>query len=161
MNQDMKTIPVAITALDAEPRKKPSIYPEPYASKMKGREKKPLGDIFGLKNFGVNLTRLSPGSISALRHAHSRQDEFIYILEGNPTLVTDEGETLLAAGMCAGFSAGSGNGHQLINKTASEVLYLEMGDRTADDTATYPDDDLRAFMQDGTWLFTRKDGSSF
>ncbi|HQT25594.1 MAG TPA: cupin domain-containing protein [Burkholderiales bacterium] len=157
----MKEIPIAIAALDAEPRKAPSNYPEPYASRMKGREKRPLGDLFGLKSFGVNLTRLSPGSISALRHAHLRQDEFVYILEGNPVLITDEGETPLSPGMCAGFGAGSGNGHQLVNRTESDVLYLEIGDRTPNDAATYPDDDIMASLKDGKWLFTKKDGSAF
>ena len=95
--------PVAVEALTAPPRTKPSNYPEPFFSRMAQREKRPLGDLFGLTNFGVNLTRLFPGGQSALRHAHSRQDEFIYILEGTPTLVTDAGETLLRPGMCAGF----------------------------------------------------------
>src|SRR3954463_12113237 len=97
--------PVAIVAAEAPPRRKPSNYPEPFASRMAGREKRPLGDVFGLANFGVNLTRLAPGGISALRHAHSKQDEFIYVLAGRPTLVTDAGETPLAPGMCAGFKS--------------------------------------------------------
>ena len=100
--------PVAILAPHAPARTRPSIYPEPFASRMGGREKRPLGDLFGLTHFGVNLTRLAPGGLSALRHAHSRQDELIYILEGNPTLVTNAGETLLRPGMCAGFKAGTG-----------------------------------------------------
>ena len=95
--------PEAIRAADAAPKKKQTNYPEPFASRVAGREKRALGDVFGLSNFGVNLTRLKPGAISALRHAHTRQDEFIYVLEGNPTLVTDAGDTLLAPGMCAGF----------------------------------------------------------
>ena len=95
------THPVAIFAADAPARVKPSNYPEPFASRMNGRRKHPLGDVFGLANFGVNLTRLAPGAVSALRHAHSRQDEFVYILEGTPTLRTDAGATLLAPGMCA------------------------------------------------------------
>jgi len=98
-------LPVAIEAAAA--RTRPSIYPEPFASMMAGRIKQPLGDLFGLVNFGVNLTRLAPGAVSALRHAHARQDEFIYILDGTPTLVTDAGETPLAPGMCAGFKAGT------------------------------------------------------
>lgn len=136
--------PVALAALDAPPRTKPSNYPEPFATRMNGREKRPLGDVFGLANFGVNLTRLAAGAVSALRHAHTRQDEFIYILAGHPVLVTDEGEAPLAPGMCAGFKAGSGNGHQLVNRSREDVLYLEVGDRTAGDTVTYPDDDLQA-----------------
>ena len=129
---------------------------------MNGREKRPLGDLFGLQNFGVNLTRLAPDAASALRHAHTKQDEFVYILEGHPTLVTDAGDTLLEPGMCAGFKAGSGDGHHLVNRTASEVLYLEVGDRTPGDQAVYPDDDLQAVMgTDGKWRFTRKDGTGY
>ena len=154
--------PRAIKALDAVPRSKATNYPEPFASLMKGREKRPLGDVFGLQNFGVNLTRLAPNAISALRHAHSRQDEFIYILEGHPSLVTDAGETQLAPGMCAGFKAGSGDAHHLQNRTGSDVVYLEVGDRTPGDTGTYPDDDLQAVVNsDGKWMFTRKDGSPY
>ena len=115
----------SIKALDAPPRVKPSNYPEPFASRMAGREKHPLGDLFGLANFGVNLTRLAPGAVSASRHAHSHQDEFVYVIEGHPTLVTDAGETQLAPGMCAGFKAGSGDAHHLVNRTKRDVLYLE------------------------------------
>jgi uncharacterized cupin superfamily protein len=109
----------------------------------------------------VNLTRLAPGGASALRHAHSRQDEFVYIVRGHPTLHTDEGLTKLSPGMCAGFRAGTGNGHRLINETSEEVVYLEAGDRTPGDEGTYPDDDIKALLVDGQWKFTRKDGSPF
>jgi uncharacterized cupin superfamily protein len=126
---------------------------------MAGREKRQLGDYFGLANFGVNLTRIAPGGVSALRHAHSRQDEFIYILRGRPTLHTDEGKTRLAPGMCAGFKAGTG--HCLINETAEDVLYLEVGDRTPGDEGSYPDDDLKAMLVDGKWKFARKDGTPY
>lgn len=153
--------PVAIVAADAPARTKPSNYPEPFASRMNGRTKHPLGDLFGLGNFGVNLTRLAPHAVSALRHAHSLQDEFIYILQGHPTLHTDEGATPLAPGMCAGFKAGTGNGHQLVNETAEEVVYLEVGDRTPGDEGSYPDDDLKAVMVNGRWAFTRKDGAPY
>jgi uncharacterized cupin superfamily protein len=128
---------------------------------MEGRRKHPLGDIFGLTNFGVNLTHLAPGAVSALRHAHTRQDEFIYILQGHPTLHTDEGHTLLAPGMCAGFKAGTGNGHRLVNGTSEEVVYLEVGDRTPGDAGTYPDDDLCAQLVGGLWAFTHKDGTPY
>jgi len=153
--------PVAIVAAQAPPRTKPSNYPEPFASRMAGREKRPLGDLFGLTNFGVNLTRLLPGGGSALRHAHSRQDEFIYILQGDPVLITDAGETQLTAGMCAGFSFGTGNAHQLLNRTSEEVVYLEIGDRSAGDSAVYPDDDLQAAMVEGKWRFMHKDGTPY
>ncbi len=154
-------LPVAIVAADAPPRTKPSSYPEPFASRMAGRLKRPLGELFGLANFGVNLTRLAPGAVSALRHAHTKQDEFVYILEGRPTLRTDEGRTRLAPGMCAGFKAGTGNGHCLVNETKEDVVYLEIGDRTPGDEGSYPDDDIQAALVDGKWKFTRKDGSAY
>lgn len=153
--------PIAVLAEEVAPRTKPSNYPEPFASLMKGREKRQLGDVFGLTNFGVNLTRLAPGAISALRHSHTRQDEFVYILQGRPTLCTDEGDTELAPGMCAGFKAGTGNAHQLVNRTTEVVVYLEVGDRTPGDEGSYPDDDIRAELHDGKWRFTHKDGSAY
>ena len=157
-----KTIsPIAISAAEVPARIKPSLYPEPFASQMAGRAKSVLGDLFSLKNFGVNLTRLAPNAVSALRHAHAKQDEFIYILQGRPTLHTDEGRAQLSLGMCAGFKAGTGNGHRLINETAEEVVYLEVGDRTAGDEATYPDDDLKALQVEGNWLFVHKDGRPY
>lgn len=155
------THPIAIVAADAPLRTKPSNYPEPFASRMKGREKRQLGDIFGLTNFGANLTRLVPGAMSALRHAHTKQDEFIYILEGEPTLRTDEGSVRLSPGMCAGFKAGTGNGHHLINETSEDVVYLEIGDRTPGDEGSYPDDDLKALLVEGKWQFVRKDGTPY
>jgi uncharacterized cupin superfamily protein len=153
--------PIAIVAAEAPPRTKPTNYPEPFASRMSGRRKHPLGDLFGLANFGVNLTCLVPGAVSALRHAHSKQDEFIYILEGRPTLHTDAGRTRLSPGMCAGFKAGTGNGHRLINETEQDVVYLEIGDRTPGDEGTYPDDDIKASLIDGKWKFVHKDGSPY
>jgi uncharacterized cupin superfamily protein len=151
----------AINATDILLRIKPSVYPEPFASRMAGREKRQLGDFFGLNNFGVNLTRLAPGAISALRHAHTKQDEFVYILQGCPTMHTNEGATQLEPGMCAGFPAGAGNAANLSNDTDSEVLYLEIGDRTPGDEASYPDDDLQAMLVDGQWSFTHKDGTPY
>jgi len=155
------TNPIAIDATEAPARTKLTNYPEPFASRMVGREKRPLGDLFGLTNFGVNLTRLAPNAISALRHAHSKQDEFIYILKGHPTLQTDVGRTQLYPGMCAGFKAGTLNGHNLINETSEEVVYLEIGDRTPGDEGTYPDDDLQVLLVEGKWQFTHKDGTPY
>lgn len=154
-------IPIAVIAAEVPVRSQPSAYPEPFASTMAGREKHPLGDVFGLTNFGVNLTRLAPQAVSALRHSHTRQDEFIYILQGRPTLHTDEGQRPLSPGMCAGFKAGSGNGHRLINETNEEVWYLEIGDRTPGDEGRYPDDDIKALLVDGKWQFTHKDGTPY
>ena len=153
--------PIAVNAAGVPPRTKPSVYPEPFASRMSGREKRVLGDLFGLVNFGVNLTRLAPNAGSSLRHAHTRQDEFVYILQGRPTLHTDEGQTQLSPGMCAGFKAGTGNGHRLVNDTSEEVVYLEVGDRTAGDEGTYPDDDLKASLVEGKWQFLHKDGRPY
>jgi uncharacterized cupin superfamily protein len=153
----MSSRPIAIVAAEAPPKAKQSGYPPPFAARVAGRWKIPLGDVFGLANFGVNLTRLAPGSMSALRHAHTRQDEFVYILEGNPTLITDAGETALAPGMCAGFRAGSGDAHHLVNRSDKDVVYLEVGDRTPGDGASYPDDDLKVEMDaDGKWVFSPK-----
>jgi len=158
----MRSHPIALTAADAAPRKTKSNYPEKFVSRLGDRVKLPLGDPFGLTIFGVNLTTLPPGAMSALRHAHTRQDEFIYILEGTPTLITDSGETMLKPGMCAGFKAGSGDAHHLVNRSDSPVVYLEIGDRTLGDEAHYPDDDIVAVKTtDGTRKFTRKDGTPY
>ncbi len=156
-----KPTPIAIKAADAPLRAKQSIYPAPFIARTVGREKQPLGNLFGLTNFGVNLTRLAPGAGSALRHAHATQDEFIYVLSGNPVLITDDGETQLSSGMCAGFKAGTGNAHQIVNRSDEDVTFLEVGDRSAGDAVNYPDDDLQATWVDGSWQFTHKDGSPY
>ncbi len=160
MHQDKP--PVAIHAHQAAPRSRPSSYPEPFASRMSGRVTRPLGDVFGLSNFGVNLLTLAPGAVSALRHAHLRQDEFVYVLAGTPTLVTDAGDAALVPGMCAGFRAGSGDAHMLVNRSEHECVCLVVGDRTAGDQATYPDDDIAAQLgEDGKWRFTHKSGEPY
>ena len=154
--------PIAIRAAEAAPKAKQTNYPEPFASRMSARLKRPLGDVFGLTNFGVNLTRLAPGGSSALRHTHTRQDEFIYVLSGHPVLKTDAGEVPLSPGMCAGFKAGNGDAHQLLNPTSEEVIFLEVGDRSAGDEVVYPDDDIQAaFGADGAFTFRRKDGTAY
>ncbi len=154
--------PKALDALDRGLAAKASSYPPPFAERMKGRDKRALGDLFGLKNFGVNITRIAPGGISALRHYHRTQDEFVFVLQGRPTLVTQEGETQLEPGMCAGFRAGDEDGHQLVNRTAEEVVYLEIGDRSPGDAAAYPDDDLKAELgPDGRWRYLHKDGKPY
>ena len=161
MHDDQPPAPLAIVAAAAPRRTRPSNYPEPFFSRMARRDKRPLGDLFGLRNFGVNLTRLAPGGESALLHRHSRQDEFVYILEGEPTLVTDQGELPLAPGMCAGFPA-NGIAHHLVNRTDQDVVYLEIGDRTPGDEGSYPQDDLQADLDpDGKWRFTHKDGRPY
>ena len=127
-----------------------------------GRDKRPLGDLFGLTNFGVNLTRLAPGGQSALQHAHSKQDEFVYLLEGEAVLITDSGEMVLKPGMCAGFKAGTGDAHRLVNRTKKDVVFLEVGDRSVGDIVSYPDDDVVAvFGPDGKFSFRKKDGTPY
>jgi uncharacterized cupin superfamily protein len=153
--------PLAFLAADAPARALRTNYPEPFASRMAGRDKRPLGDLFGLTNFGVNITRLAPGGASALRHAHTKQDELVYILEGRPTLVTNAGRTALEPGMCAGFKAGNGDAHHLVNETDEDVVYLEIGDRTAGDAVDYPDDDLAVVTIDGQRRAAHKDGTPY
>jgi uncharacterized cupin superfamily protein len=160
MSEDAKR-PIALLAAEAPARAFRTNYPEPFASRMAGRDKRPLGDLFGLTNFGVNITRLAPGGSSALRHAHTKQDEFVYILEGRPTLVTNAGPTALNPGMCAGFKAGTGDAHCLVNETGEDVVYLEIGDRTAGDAVDYPDDDLAVVTIDGRRQMAHKDAKPY
>ena len=151
----------AVVAEEVAPRKQLTVYPEPFASRMVGREKRQLGNEFGLSDFGVNLTRLEPGACSSLRHAHANNDEFIYVLEGRPTLVTNAGETPLEPGMCAGFASGTGDAHHLVNRTDTVAAFLEVGTRAVD-TATYPDDDIESVAgADGQSVFVHKDGSPY
>lgn len=128
---------------------------------MAGRVKRPLGEHFGLRNFGINLTTLAPGAVSALRHEHTLQDEFLYVLSGRVRLECDSGAWELDAGMCAGFPAGTGNAHRLVNPGSQDATYLEVGDRTPGDAATYPDDDLVAQAVNGAWVFFHKDGQPY
>ncbi len=148
-----------------DPKNVPEItgskYPQQFKSAVAGRVKKRLGDAAGLQNFGVNLVRLAPGSCSALRHWHSRQDELVYVLEGEVTLICDSGEEVLQPGMAAGFRAGDADGHHLVNRTNADVVYLEIGDRTEGDSANYPDDDLIAKASDNGWIFTHKNGEVY
>ena len=138
-----------------------SNYPDMFRARLNGRHKRKLGDLFGLDQFGSNLTELGPGAMSALRHWHSHEDEFVYILEGEVTLITDAGEELLRMGDCMGFKAGVADGHHLVNRSSQPVRYLEIGSRRPDeDRVAYPDDDLavrpdgavkrRPFHKDGT-----------
>lgn len=145
---------------EAPLRRTPSNYPEPFARRLAGRHKRPLGDLFGLTNFGVNLTTLEPGAVSALQHRHSRQDEFVYVLEGELVLVSGTSEWTLSAGMCVGFAAG-GSSHHLENRSSRPATYLEIGDRTEGDQVSYPFDDLVAVREGGAWRFTRKNGERY
>ena len=158
----MTSKPLALVAADVLPRNSKSAYPEQFVSRLGDRTKRPLGDPFGLTIFGVNLTTLPPGAVSALRHAHTKQDEFVYVLEGAPSLIIDSGETLLKPGMCVGFKCGTGDAHHLVNRGKTDVVYLEIGDRTLGDEASYPDDDIVAIKtNDGSRKFTRKDGTPY
>lgn len=133
-------------------------YPAPYHEEIAGREKRKVGNALGLRNFGVNFVRLKPGAWSSQRHWHTRQDEFVYVLEGELTLVTDAGETALGAGMVGGFPAGSGDGHHLVNRTEVDALYIEVGDRLPGDDVDYPDIDMRVENNAEIKRFTNKKG---
>ena len=150
---------IALRAEDAPPRTKPSNYPEPFASMMAGRLKRPLGDLFGLSNFGVNLTHLAPNSVSALRHAHMKQDEFIYVLQGRPVLITDEGRTQLEPGMY-GFQGRYWQRPCAGQRVCRRGGLSEVGDRTGD-AATPTIDDLQATLVEGSWKFAHKDGTPY
>ena len=134
-----------------------TIYPEEFKEMCIGREKRKIGDVLGLNNFGVNLVTLKPGAASAQRHWHSHSDEFVYILKGEATLITDAGEQVLGVGMVAGFPANEADGHHLVNKTEADVLYLEIGDRPPKDDVDYPDIDM--LLRDGTLV--HKDGTPY
>jgi uncharacterized cupin superfamily protein len=135
-------------------------YPAPFREANSARWNRRLGDHAGLSNFGVNLTRIVPGGQSSARHAHSRQDEFIWVVSGEIVLETNEGQQTLRAGMCAGFPAGSGNAHRFVNRSSADATILVIGDRTPFDEVTYPDIDNRARAgADGKYVHTRKDGS--
>lgn len=136
-------------------------YPEIYAGPVKAREKHVVGDALGLTQFGVNLVRLKPGVMSAQRHWHTREDEFVMVLEGELALVTDAGEQVLGPGMAAGFPAGSGDGHHLINRSERDAVYLEIGARDAADDVDYPDIDLIRRKTDGKRAFFHKDGTPY
>lgn len=139
-----------------------SAYPTAaFRAVTAGRAKRALGDALGLTTFGVNLTRLEPGAASALRHWHHRQDEFVWVLEGELTLVTDRGEQVLGPGTCAGFPGGVPDGHHLVNRTDAPALYLEVGDRLPGDAASYPDVDLHARVTGATGRYFHKDGRPY
>lgn len=133
-------------------------YPAPFAERVGDRARKRLGDAGGLTQFGVNLTRLAPGAMSALRHWHEVEDEFVYVLEGELTLIEETGETLLRPGDGAAFKGGVANGHHLVNRSDAPATYLEIGTRAAEERAHYPDDDLAVTKAEGAFQFTRKDG---
>ncbi len=140
---------------------KGSGYPAPFDEPCKERARRRLGDVFGLTDFGVNIVELAPGAWSSQRHWHSHEDEFVYVLSGTPTLITDAGETQLSPGVCAGFKAGEANGHQIVNNSSEPVTYLEMGSRNENDDGHYPDIDLEILKRAKGGQFTRKDGTPY
>src|SRR5450432_2837819 len=133
-------------------------YPEGYEADSAACEKRAMGDATGLTHFGVNIVRLPPGCASAQRHWHKHEDEFVYILEGEVELVTDAGAQTLKAGMAAGFPAGKADGHHLVNRSGRDALYLEVGDRHADDVCEYPDHDMSLIPFEGDQVFVHRDG---
>ena len=157
-------MPLKTPALDpttVPPRSK-SGYPEPFRSRVLPREKRALGDALGLTKIGINLTTLPPGKESSMRHFHSREDELVFVLDGEVVLRTDGGEQVLTAGMCAGFPAGARDGHQLVNRSQQPARYLEISNRDPQDGAEYPDVDL-AYRKapDGSAVFSHKDGKPY
>ena len=160
MTLQVKLIPPALDPATVEALTGTN-YPSPFAGEAAGREKRPLGDALGLNNYGVNLVRIPAGGMSSERHCHSRQDEFVYVLEGELVLVTDAGEQTLGPGMAAGFPAGSGDGHHLVNRTDKDARYLEVGDRTEGDEVDYPDIDMLIRVIDGERKYVHKDGTPY
>jgi uncharacterized cupin superfamily protein len=149
---------IDIAKLPADSR---SNYPEPFNRLVVGRERKRLGNAVGLDQFGVNLTTLKPGAASSLRHWHEKEDELVYILEGEVVLIEDDGETVLKPGDAAGFKANVANGHQLFNKSGRDVVYLEIGTRSKHERADYPDLDLVMIRDDKGGHFSHKDGKPY
>ncbi|MEL6854470.1 MAG: cupin domain-containing protein [Cyanobacteria bacterium J06607_13] len=149
--------------LSSVPIESGTTYPQAFRSAVAGRSRQRVGNAAGLTNFGVNLTTLAPGSQSALRHWHSAQDEFVYVVSGELVLMTDKGEEVLGPGDMAGFAAGVPNGHHLVNRSAAPAVYLEIGDRTPADNAHYPDHDLVACTSDDqrTHDYLHKDGRAY
>ncbi len=145
--------------LSKVPVKTGSIYPEPYASMMKGRSSLRLGDAGGLTHYGVNLVTLEPGALSSLRHWHLNEDEFVLVTEGECTLVDDQGEHAMRAGDCAAFPANDGNGHHFVNRSESMARFLVVGSRAPREVATYSDVDMKVEMSSGKAVFTYRDGT--
>jgi len=159
MNSPKPTLP-ALDPKDVKPFVG-SDYPPPHNQLVATRERRRLGDALGLNNFGVNLLRVPPGCASSQRHWHSKQDEFVFVLEGEVVLITDAGEQTLTAGMAAGFPAGTGDGHHLVNRSTRDAILLEVGDRMPADEVDYSDIDMKIRWVDGEERFLRKDGTPY
>lgn len=152
-------LPALSSAAVEETRR--SGYPEPYRSRMGDRAKRRLGDACGLTRLGVNLVTLAPGGQSALRHWHTLEDEFVYVLDGELVLVTNDGEQVLTAGNCAGYPAGKRDAHHFINRSALPARYLEIGNRAEGDNAFYPDDDVMLAENEEGGYYAHKDGRRY
>jgi uncharacterized cupin superfamily protein len=138
-----------------------TLYPTPFDKPCRARERRKLGDAAGLRQFGVNLLRLPPGAWSSQRHWHTTEDEFVYVVAGEVTLVTDTGEELLRSGDAAGFKAGDADGHCLQNRSTADALVLEIGSRTADNAAYYSDIDMVAPAAGKPAIYTHRDGTPY
>ena len=143
------------------PGRRKTIYPPEYSAGFDKRIKRALGDAGGLTQFGVNLTTLEPGAMSALRHWHQHEDELVFVLEGEVTLITDAGEEMLGRGMAATFPAGEPNAHHLVNRSSEPATILEVGPRSPVEEVVYPDVDLRFQRRDGRSGFVRRTGEPY
>ncbi len=150
----------AIAATDVE-LQSGSPYPEPFHSRLGNHNWRALGDHFGLTQFGFHLESLDPGDQSSVRHWHTDNDEMVYVLAGELTVCTNDGESILTAGMCIGFKAGTRNAHNLLNRSAAPASFIVAGSRVSGDTAFYPDDDLAWFATEAGWIPTHKDGRAY
>ncbi|HQR30633.1 MAG TPA: cupin domain-containing protein [Anaeromyxobacteraceae bacterium] len=150
----------ALDPADVPPRTG-SGYPEPFRSRVLPREKRPLAPALGLTALGINLTTLPPGKESSMRHHHTHEEEFVFVLEGEVILRTDEGEQRLTAGTCAGFPAGTTNGHQVVNRSDRPARYLEVSNHDPRDHASYPDDDLAYHEGPAGPVYTHRDGTPY
>lgn len=150
--------------LAAAPVRTACAYPPPYDAHCKGRSKIALGDLGGLSQFGVNLTRLAPGAASAHKHWHKNEDELVYMLEGEAVLVEDNDETVMRAGDVATFKAGVENGHMLVNRSDRDAVFLEVGARADEEVSSYtdPDVDMRMVKESGGgWTALHKNGEPY
>ena len=150
--------PFKPTAVKAVSR---SGYPEPFRSQVVPRKKRAIGDASGLNAVGINHTTLMPGKLSSMRHWHTLEDEFIYVLEGQVVLVTEQGERLMRAGQCVGFPARLRNGHHFVNRSSKPAVYLEISNRDDKDSASYPDIDLRWNAPGARGRYSHKDGRRY
>jgi uncharacterized cupin superfamily protein len=164
MNDSPLQLSLALPALEPRsvPEKTGTSYPEPFRAAVERRGWRPLGPALGLKNFGVNLVRLPAGCTSSQRHWHTHEDEFLYVIAGEVTLVTNSGPQVLKAGACAGFPAGKADGHHVINHSATEATLLVVGDdRDGEDACDYPDLDMVGRFVEGKWRYLHRDGTPY